>query len=100
MGYERGGSRDREKMSGMDVFDYFAFVVMGVLFATVVTAIVVIGGLPGRIATLRKHPQASAITAAGWISLITLGALWPIAFVWAFIQPRSGRPSNDGGPVS
>ena len=39
-------------MSELDVFDYFAFVVMGVLFATVVIAIVVIGGLPGRIATL------------------------------------------------
>jgi hypothetical protein len=87
-------------MSELDVFDYFAFVVMGVLFATVVIIIVVIGGLPGRIATLRKHPQATAITAAGWISLITLGALWPIAFVWAFIQPRLSNPANDGGSDS
>ena len=87
-------------MSELDVFDYFAFVVMGVLFVAVVVIIVVIGALPGRIATSRNHPQAAAITAAGWISLITLGALWPIAFVWAFVQPRPESPERDGGPVS
>ncbi len=87
-------------MSELDVFDYFAFVVMGVLFAAVVIIIVVIGGLPGRIATARKHPQAAAIKAAGWISLFTLGALWPIAFVWAFVQPRPENPGRDGGSVS
>ncbi len=87
-------------MSELDVFDYFAFVVMGVLFAAVVIIIVVLGGLPGRIATVRNHPQAGAIKAAGWISLITLGALWPIAFVWAFVQPRADRSGRDGGSVS
>ncbi len=87
-------------MSELDVFDYFAFVVMGVLFAAVVIIIVVIGALPGRIATSRNHPQAAAIKAAGWISLITLGALWPIAFVWAFIQPRPDSPGSDGGAAS
>ena len=61
-------------MSELDVFDYFAFVVMGVLFAAVVVIIVVLGALPGRIATSRNHPQATAIKAAGWISLITLVA--------------------------
>ena len=87
-------------MSELDVFDYFAFVVMGVLFAAVVIIIVVIGGLPGRIATSRNHPQAAAIKAAGWISLITLGALWPIAFVWAFIQPGPESSARDGGAGS
>ena len=87
-------------MSELDVFDYFAFVVMGVLFAAAVIMVVVLGALPGRIATSRNHPQAAAITAAGWISLITLGALWPIAFVWAFVQPSPGSPTRDGEPVS
>ena len=58
----------------MDVFDYFAFVVISVLLATVVGAIVVIGSLPGNIAAERNHPYATAVNAAGWISLCTLGA--------------------------
>jgi hypothetical protein len=84
-------------MVAFDAFDIFAFVVFGVLFAVVVVAIVVLGGLPGRIATNRKHPYSAAITAAGWISLITLGALWPIAFIWAFMPPRSRPTASDAG---
>ncbi len=87
-------------MNELDVFDYFAFAVMGVLFTAVVVIIVVLGGLPGRIATTRNHPQATAIKAAGWISLITLGALWPIAFVWAFVQPRPEGSAREGASDS
>ncbi len=87
-------------MSELDVFDYFAFVVMGVLFITAVVVIVVLGGLPGRIATTLNHPQARAVKAAGWISLFTLGALWPIAFVWAFVQWRPDSPGCEERSVS
>jgi hypothetical protein len=84
----------------IDGFDIFAFVVFGVLFATAVFLIVTLGALPGKIATRRGHPYIAAITAASWISLATLGALWPIAFVWAFIPPRSSRPTSEGGRPS
>ena len=77
----------------MDAFDYFAFVVIAVMLATVVIVIVVLGSLPGKIAAERKHPYATAINAASWISLITLGALWPLAFVWAFVPPH---PDKEG----
>ena len=87
-------------MITIDVFDYFAFVVMAVLFAVVVVIIVLIGALPGRIAASRKHPQASAIAAAGWISLLTLGLLWPIAFVWAFLSPREGAKLSERDAAS
>ncbi len=87
-------------MSELDVFDYFAFVVIGVLVATVIVAIVVLGSLPGKIAVRRGHPYATAVSAASWISFVTLGALWPLAFVWAFIPPRSGRPTSDGGDTA
>jgi len=80
-----------------DVFDYFAFLVLAVLLATVVVLIVLVGSLPGKIAASRNHPYATAIAAAGWISLATLGALWPIAFIWAFIPPRSNPSKNEGG---
>jgi hypothetical protein len=82
----------------MDGFDYFAFVVFAVLLATATFAVVTLGSLPGKIAARRSHPHATAVNAAAWISFITLGALWPIAFVWAFVpwpseRRQSGEPS-------
>ena len=68
-------------------FDIFAFAVFAVLFLVIVVAIVVLGSLPGNIARRRDHPQADAITAAGWLGIASLGILWPIAFVWAFLRP-------------
>lgn len=70
-----------------DGYDIFAFVVIAILLVTAVVVIVAIGSLPGKIAAQRKHPHAAAINVAGWISLVTLGALWPIALVWAFLSP-------------
>ena len=79
--------------------DVFAFVVFGILFLTIVIAVVGLGSLPGNIARRRDHPQADAITAAGWIGIASLGILWPIAFVWAFLRPASNavaRTSREG----
>lgn len=73
--------------------DIFAFVVFGILFLAIVIAIVGLGSLPGNIARRRGHPQADAITAAGWIGIASLGIFWPIAFVWAFL-----RPANEAVP--
>lgn len=70
----------------LDIYDYMSFVVLGIITTVFVSLIVVIGSLPGKIAARRNHPQATAINVAAWISLLTLGALWPIAFVWAFID--------------
>jgi hypothetical protein len=83
----------------IDGFDVVAFAVMAVILITTVVIIVYVGGLPGRIARRLNHPYANAIAAAGWISLVTLGTLWPIAFVWAFLPPRSHVSSSDGGPT-
>ena len=80
----------------IDGFDIFAFVVLGVLLVTIVVLIVTLGALPGNIAAKRGHPQAKAVAAAGWISLATLGALWPLAFVWAFMSPNSNRSASEG----
>lgn len=78
----------------LDFFDYMSFVVLGIITTVFVTFIVVIGSLPGKIALRRKHPQATAINVAAWISLLTLGALWPIAFVWAFIDFKTSTTSE------
>jgi len=83
----------------IDGFDIFAFVVFAVLLGTAVLLIVLLGSLPGKIARKRGHPQAAAVNAAAWISLITLGALWPIAFVWAFVPLPAGGSTSKGGPL-
>ena len=80
----------------LDFYDYMAFVVFGIITTLFVSLVVVIGSLPGKIAIARKHPQANAINVASWVSLLTLGALWPIAFVWAFIEFRPSASNNQG----
>ena len=79
----------------IDGFDIFAFVVFAVLLAATVVIIVLLGALPGKIAVRRCHPQAAAVNAAAWISMVTLGALWPIALVWAFLSWPPERLSSD-----
>ena len=66
------------------VLNYVALGVIALLALLVTVAIVQLGSLPGKIAHRRGHPQADAVNAASWISFLTLGALWPLAFVWAF----------------
>jgi len=71
----------------LDVFDYIAFAVFALLLAVAVVLVVSLGQLPGRIAQERGHPQAAAINVASWLGLATLGLLWPLALIWAFLKP-------------
>ena len=71
--------------------DIFALIVMGILLATVIGFVVFLGPLPGKIAAERGHRQADAIKALGWIGLITMGAAWLVALVWAYTAPISMR---------
>jgi hypothetical protein len=73
----------------IDTFDYIAFAVFALLFVATLVIVVIVGTLPGKIARKRGHPQADAITAAGWIGVATGGLLWPIALIWAFLKPVS-----------
>jgi len=79
----------------IDVFDLMAFLVFGVLAATGVVIAVTLGSLPGKIAEKRGHPQAAAITVAGWLGLVT-GVLWLVALIWAFLKPISLDGSKGG----
>jgi hypothetical protein len=78
----RGG-----KAAMIDVFDIFAFGAFAAFIALAVIIVVTLGQLPGRIARKQGHPQAAAINVAGWLGVATLGLLWPVALIWAFLKP-------------
>ena len=69
------------------VLDIFALVVMLMLLGVVIWLVVLLGNMPGEIARKNNHPQARAITALGWIGLITMGVGCFVAMVWAYYKP-------------
>jgi hypothetical protein len=69
------------------MLDAFTFLVMFVLAVAMIFLVVRLGGLPGKIAHHRNHPQADAINVCGWLGLATLGILWPIALIWSCMKP-------------
>jgi len=71
------------------VLDIFALVVIALLIGVVIWLVVLLGNMPGDIARKRNHPQSQAISALGWIGLITMGLGWFIAIVWAYYKPEA-----------
>jgi predicted histidine transporter YuiF (NhaC family) len=69
------------------VLDIFALAVMLLLLGVVIWLVVLLGNMPGEIARKNNHPQARAITALGWIGVITMGIGWFVAIVWAYYKP-------------
>ncbi len=55
--------------------------------------LVAIWSIPYEIAKRRHHPHQDAIGAATWVSLFTLGALWPFLWIWAMAY----RPDRGWG---
>lgn len=74
------------------MLDVFALVVLLVLCAAAIWLVVLIGGLPGRMARDANHPQAEAINLLAWIGLLTLGIGWFAALVWAKARPLAPGP--------
>ena len=75
----------------LNILTFAVLIALAVLAGVVV---VKLGPLPGSIARRRGHPQADAIRVAGWIGIITLGLLWPLALIWAYT--RSSLSPSDG----
>jgi Protein of unknown function (DUF3302) len=76
-----------------------ALLILIFVTAFAVYLVFVLGGLPGRIAKQRNHPQADAIWIMGWLGLLTGGIVWAVALIWAYVNPRpvqlafpSGKP--------
>jgi hypothetical protein len=77
-----------------DALDAFAFVVLAVILIVAVVIVVSLGQLPGRLARQWGHPQAAAITVAGWIGIATAGLVWPLALIWAFTAPSDSSAAK------
>jgi hypothetical protein len=69
-----------------------------VLLVAAVVIVVTLGSLPGQIAHKRGHPQAAAITVASWLGLATSAILWPMALIWAFLNPSAAGPPLSAPP--
>ena len=75
-------------MTGLDIF---AWIVLIVLAVSTIGVICIMGWLPGHIAHARGHPWTQAVTVAGWLALLFGFALWPIVFVWAYVDVPARR---------
>jgi hypothetical protein len=75
-------------MSGLDLF---AWLVLVVLAVSTIAVICIMGWLPGHIAQTRHHPHAQAVKVAGWITLFFGFVLWPVAFIWAYLDVPADR---------
>ncbi len=75
----------------MTGLDYFTFVVLILLTGAGLVGAVFLASLPGKIAAERGHPQADAIRVAGWLGLLTMGLLFPIALIWAYTRPPGSK---------
>ncbi len=68
--------------------DILAFIILAVLLVAAIFIFIKLGELPGKVASKRHHPQADAINICGWLGILTLGLLWPIAIVWAYTRSQ------------
>ena len=70
------------------MLDYIA---LGILFFAGIVLFygsIVIHDIPYEIAQHRKHPHQDAIHVAGWVSLMTLHAIWPFLWIWATLYRK------------
>ena len=73
------------------MLDYIALVLLIAILALVVYGLIAVWSIPHEIAKSRNHPHQEAIGVATWVSLFTLGILWPFLWIWATLyQPGKG----------
>ncbi|GAB4064473.1 DUF3302 domain-containing protein [Ancylobacter sonchi] len=80
----------------MAFIDIFAVIVLVVAIASVIGVFVLLGMAPGHVARRRGHPFAEAVAVAGWVTLIFGFVLWPLAFIWAYVDVPA-RPGDKSG---
>lgn len=82
----------------MSFLDIFAVIVLLVAVGSAVAVLVIMGMAPGHVARRRGHPWAEAVSVAGWITLIFGLVLWPLAFIWAYVDIPARRSGTAEPP--
>ncbi len=76
--------------------NYFALAVLLLGLTAVFYTFIYIHDIPYQIAKRRDHPQKEAIHVAGWLSLFTFHAIWPIIYIWAVSRQADKKTEPDG----
>jgi len=66
--------------------DVFAVMVLIVAIASGVAVLLILAIAPGHVARRRGHPWAEAVAVAGWVTVLFGFVLWPLAFIWAYVD--------------
>jgi hypothetical protein len=67
----------------LDFWDYATFASLFIIAAAIGGVVILILGLPGKIAIARKHPDAEAVNLMGWVGFLAV-VPWIQALIWAF----------------
>jgi len=67
----------------LDFWDFVTFAVLFVAGLGFLAVVVLLMGLPGKIAIARKHPDAEAVRLMGYLGFMAV-VPWIQAFIWAF----------------
>ena len=73
------------------MLEIFALIVLLVVTAVAIWLVVLIAGIPGKMARASNHPHAEAINYLAWIGVLTLGLGWFIALVWTQLRPATSE---------
>ena len=65
------------------MLDYIALGILVFTATSLLFGAIAILGIPHKIAVDRNHPHQDAIYYAGWVSLFTLHAIWPLLWIWS-----------------
>jgi hypothetical protein len=68
----------------LDIWDYLTFLTLFLTVVAVLALWIFLAGLPGRIATARKHPEAEAVKMLGFAGLLPTVYPWMQALIWAY----------------
>ena len=71
------------------------YLALGILIFTAISLLfgaIAILDIPHKIAVERNHPQQDAIYYAGWVSLFTLHAIWPLLWIWSAVYREEPGP--------
>ncbi|MEW6997014.1 DUF3302 domain-containing protein [Colwelliaceae bacterium BS250] len=68
------------------MLEYFALFLVFFVIIVIFYGIIVVHEIPYDMAVKNNHPQKEAIHVGGWISLFTVGAIWPFLWIWANLK--------------